>query len=632
MYHRMVKVAAAVPVVKVADCMANADRIFELIAKAEQQGVEVVCFPELSITSYSCADLFFNHSLLRRAEEALDYLLQKTQKLDIIAMVGMPIAVDGRLFNVAVAFCGGDILGVVPKTFIPNNNEFYEQRWFASGELVEEQYITLARRRCLFGTNLIFTSVQYCFSIELCEDLWSVLPPSSYQALAGSHIVFNLSASNEIAGKHRYRRTLVEQQSGRCNAGYVYVSAGFGESSTDVLFASSAMIAENGTILAESKRFALEAQLIVSEIDIERLDYERLHNGSFKNGCPQITKTYRRPEFKVDCNRAFDLTRKVDAHPFVPQDNNLNEHCHEIFNIQTNALVTRLHNTGIRGAVIGVSGGLDSTLALLVTVEAFDCLGLSRSDIIGITMPGFGTTSRTKQNSLSLMKAMGITIREISIENAVLQHFEDIGHNPDIHDTTYENSQARQRTMMLMNIANKANAIVVGTGDMSELALGWCTYNGDHMSMYGVNSGVPKTLVKHLVEWIAHNKTDQTVASILSDIVATPISPELLPHKEGRIVQKTEDIVGPYELHDFYLYHFLRFGFGYEKILFLARKAFDKQYEEAAIEHWLKIFMQRFFGQQFKRSCMPDGIKVGSVCLSPRGDLKMPSDVTITKL
>lgn len=632
MYHHIVKVAAAVPTVRVADCMENANKILELIAKAEEQGVEIVCFPELSITAYTCGDLFFNTSLLANAEKAIEYLLHQTKELDIIALVGMPIMIDGRLFNTAVAFRKGNILGVVPKTFISNNNESYEQRWFASGKDIEQQYITLASCHCPFGADTIFTSAEYNFSIELCEDLWSVVPPSSYQALEGSHIVFNLSASNEVAGKNQYRRALVSQQSGRCNAGYVYVSAGFGESSTDLLFASSAMIAENGTILAESKRFALESQLIVSEIDIERLKHDRLHNDSFKNYRPQGKKSYHRIEFETTPNRAFELTRNIDSHPFVPKGNGLDEHCHEIFSIQTNALVTRLANIGINRAVIGISGGLDSTLALLVTVEAFDRLGLPRSEIVGLTMPGFGTTPRTKDNSIALMETMGISTRQISIEKSVLQHFDDISHNPDIHDTTYENAQARQRMMILMNIANKENAIVIGTGDMSELALGWCTYNGDHMSMYGVNSGVPKTLVKHLVEWIAHNKSTPTMTSILLDIVSTPISPELLPHKEGKIVQKTENIVGPYELHDFYMYYFLRFGFGSEKILFLAKNAFNAIYDEATIAHWLEVFMRRFFRQQFKRSCMPDGVKVSSVSLSPRGDLRMPSDTAITRL
>lgn len=629
MYHNLVKVAAAIPTVKIADCKANAQRISDLINDAESKGVEIICFPELSITSYTCGDLFLNSALIESAEKALAFLLEQTKHLNIIVIVGMPVVANNKLFNCAVAFHKGKILGAVPKTYLPNNNEFYEHRWFCSG-METDIHITLADQKCHLCANSIFSCLQFSFSIEICEDLWAVVPPSSFQVLQGSHIIFNLSASNEIVGKNEYRRNLVAQQSGRCNAGYVYVSAGFGESSTDLLFASSAIIAENGSILVESERFALESQLLVTEIDIERLKCERLKNDSFKNNRQKDNNClFYNHIFGTVYDKPFEITRHIEKHPFVPKDSLFEAHCKEIFDIQSNALAVRLMNTDIKKAVIGISGGLDSSLALLVTTEAFDKLKMPRTDIIGITMPGFGTTTRTKDNSISLMHSLGITSKEISIEKAVLQHFEDIGQNTNNHDITFENSQARERTQILMDIANKENALVVGTGDMSELALGWCTYNGDQMSMYGVNSGVPKTLVKHLVKWIASNNVEKQISDILFDIINTPISPELIPHKNNQIVQKTEDTVGPYELHDFFLYHFLRYGYSAEKILLFANKAFSKDYNHTEIEKWLNLFFSRFFRQQFKRSCMPDGIKVGSIDLSPRGNLRMASDIRL---
>ena len=643
MKHNFIKVAAAIPVVKIADCKTNSERIFELIQIAENQGVEIICFPELSITAYTCGDLFHNSALIKNAENALKFLLEKTADFNIISIVGMPFMVNNQLFNCAVVFRGGHIEGIVPKKYLPNNNEFYEHRWFSSAFDLKKNIpdtqtdeICFCEQAVPFEKDIVFylenenlpkkEDSEVAFSVEICEDLWAAVPPSSEQALAGSQIIFNLSASNELVGKSEYRKQLVAQQSGRCNAGYVYVSAGFGESSTDLLFASSALIAENGVILTESEKFSLDKQLIISEIDVERLRNERLKNSSFKRN--NFKNNFVEKRF-VSCNDTeMTLTRKIPKFPFVPTGNDLNERCNEIFNIQSNALAVRLFHTKIERATIGVSGGLDSTLALLVAVAAFDKLKIPRTNIVGITMPCFGTTSRTKNNALALMSALGITSKEISIEKAVLQHFEDIEQNPDNHDVTYENCQARERMQVLMDYANKIGGLVIGTGDMSELALGWTTYNGDQMSMYGVNSGVPKTLVRHLVRWFAANSTDRNTSKILLDICDTPISPELLPSDEkGEIVQKTEDLIGPYELHDFFLYYFLRFGFSPEKILFLAENAFEN-YTSAEIKKWLNVFIHKFFTQQFKRSCMPDGVKVGSINLSPRGDWRMPSDAS----
>ena len=632
MFHNFVKVAAAVPNVHIGCPQKNADEALALIKEAEERQVEIVCFPELSLTGYTCGDMFFNSSLLDNAEKAMTYLLEATKDFHIVAIVGMPLRVDNRLYNCGVVIKHGKIWGIVPKAFLPNNNEFYEHRWFSSGLNLESKEVNILGYDASFGEKMIFQFDNYNFSLEICEDLWSVIPPSSYQALAGSHIIFNLSASNELVGKNTYRKSLVVQQSGRCVAGYVYASAGFGESSTDVLFASSALIAENGSILAESDRFVTDSQLVISEIDVERIKFDRLHNDSFKQCSSNKDFDICSSHFYTDCQneqrREFALSRIIGKHPFVPQGRDLDNNCQEIFSIQSNALAIRMKNAKISYAVIGISGGLDSTLALLVTVEAFQRLGLDKSNIIGVTMPGFGTTSRTKSNSLDLMERLGVTSRTIPINKAVGQHFSDISHNPEKQDITYENSQARERTQILMDIANQVNGLVIGTGDMSELALGWCTYNGDHMSMYAVNSGVPKTLVKHLVDWIAQNRADISVKEILEDIVDTPISPELLPAKDDKISQKTEDFVGPYELHDFFLYYFLRFGFSKEKILFLAQKAFEGDYADDVIKKWLDIFYRRFFTQQFKRSCIPDGVKVGSVNLSPRGDLRMPSDMS----
>ena len=626
-----VRVAAAIPKLRVADCAFNALKINELIVKAAAQNVEIICFPELCITAYTCADLFFQKQLLDEAEEALAKLVDETAELNILSIVGMPVRKNNQLFNAAVVFGRGEILGVIPKINLPNNNEFYEKRWFASGNIVTAGYIQLSGQETNFGTNYYFRTNDFTFGIEVCEDLWMPVPPSSHLAIQGAEILFNLSASNELIAKHIYRQQLVEQQSARCIAGYVYTSAGHGESTTDLVFSGNTLIVENGKVLAKGERFSFEPQLTISEIDIERLRADRMRNTNFFN--EREEDAY----FEIDCtyndpvaeNKNFKLIRAIDQHPFVPPVNVRDESCHEIFSIQVGGIAKRWQHTHSEHLIIGISGGLDSTLALLVCVKTADKLGYDRKRILGVTMPGFGTTDRTYNNAIDLMKALGITLMEINIKEACLQHFKDIGHNPEVHDVTYENVQARERTQILMDLANKHNGLVVGTGDLSESALGWSTYNGDHMSMYAVNSGVPKTLVRYLVGWAAHQLDEQS-EKILTDILDTPVSPELLPYdKNGDIVQKTEDIVGPYELHDFFLYYFVRFGFTPEKILFLATTAFEGKYTREVIVKWLKVFLKRFFQQQFKRSCIPDGPKVGSINLSPRGDWRMPSDAAL---
>ena len=629
MNYGFVKVAAAVPRVKIADCKYNAGQLESLIAIADGKGVQIITFPEMCITAYTCGDLFGQQLLLEEAEMGLMQILNNTRQLDIISILGMPIAVNSTVINAAVVIQKGKILGVVPKTYLPNYKEFYEQRWFTSALQVAEDNVRLCGQIVPMGTNLLFETSDTTFGIEICEDLWSTIPPSSTLALQGAEILFNLSADNEGIGKHGYLRSLISQQSARCIAGYVFSSCGFGESTTDVVFAGNGLIYENGSELAHNKRFSLEEQLVISEIDVERLRAERRINTTFaasKGTVPSDKKPLRITTEFVN-SKELNLTRTFDMHPFVPQGETLNERCEEVFSIQVAGLAQRLVHTGAKTAVIGISGGLDSTLALLVCVRTFDKLELPRKNIIGVTMPGFGTTDRTYHNALSLMKSLGITIREISIKEACIQHFKDINHDINIHDVTYENSQARERTQILMDIANQTWGMVIGTGDLSELALGWATYNGDHMSMYGVNGSVPKTLVKYLVKWVAENDIDEESRITLLDIVETPISPELIPADEnGEIQQKTEDLVGPYELHDFFLYYFMRFGFRPSKIYYLANIAFKDIYDEETIKKWLSTFFRRFFNQQFKRNCLPDGPKVGSVCLSPRGDWRMPSD------
>ncbi|MFK1813553.1 NAD(+) synthase [Bacteroides fragilis] len=630
MNYGFVKVAAAVPRVKVADCKFNSERLEGLITIAEGKGVQILTFPEMCITGYTCGDLFAQQLLLEQAEMALIQILNSTRQLDIISILGMPVVVNSTVINAAVVIQKGKILGVVPKTYLPNYKEFYEQRWFTSALQVSENSVRLCGQIVPMGNNLLFETAETTFGIEICEDLWATVPPSSSLALQGAEIIFNLSADDEGIGKHNYLCSLISQQSARCISGYVFSSSGFGESTTDVVFAGNGLIYENGYLLARSERFCMEEQLIINEIDVECIRAERRVNTTFaanKANCPGKEAVRISTEFVN--SKDLNLTRTFNLHPFVPQGSELNSRCEEIFSIQIAGLAQRLLHTGAKTAIIGISGGLDSTLALLVCVKTFDKLGLSRKDILGITMPGFGTTDRTYHNAIDLMNSLGVSIREISIREACIQHFKDIGHDLNIHDVTYENSQARERTQILMDIANQTWGMVIGTGDLSELALGWATYNGDHMSMYGVNAGIPKTLVKHLVQWVAENGMDEASKATLLDIVDTPISPELIPADEnGEIKQKTEDLVGPYELHDFFLYYFLRFGFRPSKIYFLAQTAFSGVYDDETIKKWLQTFFRRFFNQQFKRSCLPDGPKVGSISISPRGDWRMPSDAS----
>ena len=628
MNYGFVKVAAAVPLVQVADCFYNIEKIEGLMRQASEKGVQIIAFPELSVTGYTCLDLFAQQTLLDGAEEALLQLVSNTADLDILTIVGVPLRTENRLINAAVVFQKGAIRGVVPKTYLPNYKEFQEQRWFTSATELRESTISIGEEEYPMGSHLLFRSGRLTAGIEICEDLWVPVPPSSLLAMEGANIIFNLSASNELIGKHAYLRSLICQQSARCMAGYVYASSGFGESSTDLVFAGNGIIAENGNLLAESPRFTMEEQLVISEIDIETLQNDRQVNTSFMYGTSGLPKEKAQVvDFQVRIPDGFSLTRPVDPHPFTPSGEALKERCEEIFHIQVAGLAKRLIHAHAQTAVVGISGGLDSTLALLVTVMTFDALKMPRGQIIGITMPGFGTTDRTYTNACDLIRSLGVTLKEIPIKEACLQHFRDIDHDPSVHDVTYENSQARERTQLLMDVANQKNGLVIGTGDLSELALGWATYNGDHMSMYGVNGSIPKTLVKYLVEWVANHKVDDASRLTLLDIVDTPISPELIPADEnGNIKQKTEDLVGPYELHDFFLYHFLRFGSHPSKIYFLAQKAFAGIYDNATVKKWLYTFFRRFFQQQFKRSCLPDGPKVGSVSLSPRGDWRMPSD------
>ena len=634
MNYGFVKVAAAVPSVKVGDCRYNANQIEKEIIIADGKGVQVIVFPELSITGYTCADLFAQQLLLEEAEMGLMQVLNSTRQLDIISIVGLPVPLNGSLLNAAAVIQKGKILGVVPKTYLPNYKEFYEKRWFTSEGDIGEKSVRLCGQVVPLGGNLLFETSDTVFGIELCEDLWAPVPPSSFLALQGAEIIFNLSADDEGIGKHDYLRSLIGQQSARCIAGYVFCSCGFGESTTDVVFAGNGLIYENGTLLADSKRFSLEEQVVISEIDVEHLRTERRVNTTFASCRAHLTLADPVQRIATEYVNGNDLTltRTFDPHPFMPQGARADERCEEIFSIQVSGLAQRLVHTHAKSAVVGISGGLDSTLALLVCVKTYDKLGWNRKGIIGVTMPGFGTTDRTHQNAVDLMNALGVTVREVSIRKACLQHFEDIGHNPDTHDVVYENSQARERTQVLMDIANQTEGMVVGTGDLSELALGWATYNGDHMSMYGVNASVPKTLVRYLVTWVAEHGMDEDSRRTLLDIVDTPISPELIPADEhGNISQITEDLVGPYELHDFFLYYFLRFGFRPSKILFLAGRAFKGAYDEETLKKWLQTFCRRFFNQQFKRSCLPDGPKVGSIALSPRGDWRMPSDATVSR-
>lgn len=624
-----VRVGAVVPKLKVADTEFNCNEIIKQIEVASNDKTQIVVFPELCVTGYTCQDLFEQDTLLEEAEKALNKILDYTNNLDIICIIGMPIKAENQLFNTAVVIQKGKILGIVPKTFIPNYGEFYEKRWFASSKNANKKEIEILGQKVPFGIDLLFKDKEnneICFGIEVCEDIWAVEPPSNKLALLGANIIFNLSASNEVIGKKEYRRELVKMQSAKTISGYVYCSSGVNESTSDVVFSGESMIFENGSCLTNNQRFDFESNMIFTEIDTKRLANDRRKNISFM-GNP-VDLEYREIKINIPDN-IEDLTREYSKTPFVPEDKKkISEICEEILNIQSYGLAKRLLHTNINKTIIGISGGLDSTLAFLVIIKAYEILNLPKENIIAITMPGFGTTSRTHNNSMKLINEYGATFREINITKSSLQHFEDIGHDKNIKDVTYENAQARERTKILMDIANKENGLVVGTGDLSELALGWCTYNGDHMSMYAVNASIPKTLVKYIIKWVADNSKEEC-KNIINDILDTPISPELLPPDEnGNIEQKTEEQVGPYILHDFFLYHFLRYGAEPKKIYILACKTFKNDFKKEKIKHWLQVFIKRFFTQQFKRNCMPDGPKVGTVSLSPRGDLRMPSDAS----
>ncbi|MDD3107655.1 MAG: NAD(+) synthase [Alistipes sp.] len=626
------KVAAAVPKVKIADPNYNCEQIAQGIAAASRAGVSVVAFPELAVTGYSCGDLFGQPFLIAQAERALSTLLQRTAQEPVVSVVGLPVAVDGALYNMAVVLGQGKIFGAVPKSYLPNYNEFYEARWFAPSDRLRRTEITLCGESVPCGTDLLFDHPSCTMALEICEDLWVPVPPSCGHAMAGADLLINLSASNEMVGKHDYLRGLIAQQSARTLSAYLYVSAGFGESSTDVVFAGNGMIAENGLFLQETPRFTMEEQMAVADVDLERMQTLRRRTNTFEAGAAHATTAYRRIALALrEDAEAFAVQRTFNPRPFIPQDPTLRRaRCEEIFQIQVAGLAQRLLHTQAGSAVVGISGGLDSTLALLVTVQTFDRIGVPRSQILGVTMPGFGTTTRTHTNAVKLMETLGVEVREIPIHEACAVHFRDIGLDPQDRSVTYENAQARERTQLLMDLANQRGGLVIGTGDLSELALGWATYNGDHMSMYGVNGGIPKTLVRYLVEWVADQPAYAQARPYLLDIVETPISPELLPaDAQGDIAQKTEDLVGPYALHDFFLYHFVRFGERPAKLYWMACRAFEGTYEAATVRRWLGVFLRRFFTQQFKRSALPDGPKVGSITLSPRGDWRMPSDATV---
>ncbi len=620
-----VRIAAAVPKVRVANVDFNVKQMLDLWKIASQQNASVILFPELSIPSYSCADLFYQDRMRCAVEEGLAKMVQASTACSTIAIAGMPLWHNGRVYNCGVVLQEGKILGIVPKSYVPEHKEYYEKRWFVSGSSCKNDRVSILGQDVPFGVDLLFCGRDgLVFGIEVCEDLWTVVPPSSYQALAGATLLFNLSASDEIVAKSEYRSQLVAGQSARCMAAYIYASCGVGESSTDVLFGGDCMIAENGAILERGERFLDESQIIFADIDIQRLNMIRMAEGSFADG---EIRPFRRIDL-YDTPEITQLNRYVDPHPFVPsKKSERSKRCREIFSIQSAALNKRLDHIGARKCVIGVSGGLDSTLALLAVYRAYETRKRDFEDIICVTMPGFGTTGRTLENARRLCEALGVTFMQIDITEACMEHFRQIGHDPAEHSIVYENVQARERTQILMDLANKVGGIVVGTGDMSEAALGWSTYNGDHMSMYAINIGIPKTLIRYLVEWASGQYAD--ASEILKDILDTPVSPELLPPTDGEISQKTEELVGPYELHDFFLYHLIKSGATPRKILFLAKCAFGGKYDSQELKGWLGIFLKRFFSQQFKRNCMPDGPKVGTIALSPRGDWRMTSDAEV---
>ena len=626
MKNGFVKVAAATPDIRVADVEFNTQNIINVMEEAQKNGAKILVFPELCVTGYTCSDLFDHSVLLKASRKALLEIAENTSDKDMLVFVGAPLEVNGKLYNVAAAMNQGEILGFTTKTFLPNYGEFYEMRQFTPGPQTVRE-ITFEGKKIPFGPQILFQAKgmeELVVAAEICEDVWSPIPPSIQAALEGATVIVNCSASDETIGKDTYRRALISGQSARLISGYIYANAGEGESTTDLVFGGHNIIAENGTILKESSRYVNE--IIYSEIDLQRITGERRKNTTFQ---PLDEETLVRVPFTIEETKTF-LTRTFPKKPFVPSDEQTRaQRCEEILTIQAMGLKKRLAHTNARTAVVGISGGLDSTLALLVTARAFDMLGRDKKDIIAVTMPCFGTTDRTYQNACEMSKKVGATLIEVPIADAVNIHFRDIGHDPEDHSVTYENCQARERTQVLMDIANKTWGMVIGTGDLSELALGWATYNGDHMSMYGVNVSVPKTLVRHLVKYAADDTTDEALKNVLYDVLDTPVSPELLPPKDGDIAQKTEDLVGPYELHDFFLYFMLRFGYEPSKIFRIACMTFDGEYDKETIFKWLETFCRRFFSQQFKRSCLPDGPKVGTVALSPRGDWRMPSDACV---
>lgn len=626
--YSMVRVGVCSPELRIADVRFNAARLCDAMREAAHHDCSVLVFPELALTGYTCGDLFYQSTLREEAERGLEELCYCSEIMNMTIFVGMPIVNKGKLFNCCVIISHGDIIAVVPKTYLPNTGEYYEERWFSSAADTEETTIVLCGQEIPFGTDILCVARhdnRLIFGCEICEDVWSVVPPSSLHALAGATILINCSASVELLGKKAYREQLITSQSARCIAAYIYAASGAGESSTDVVFSGHCLIAENGSLLAQSERFSFDTQIAYADIDIEKLTQERIKNNSF---AAAQTLHYRIIAIDITERETTKLYRLFTPMPFVPHNlHERAENCHEIMMIQSTGLMKRLKHIGCKTVTIGLSGGLDSTLALLVCVKAFQRLGYDAVNIIAVTMPGFGTTDRTKSNAVALAECLGVTLRTISIHDAVAQHFLDIGHDASVHNIVFENAQARERTQVLMDIAQQTGGIVIGTGDLSELALGWCTYNGDHMSMYGVNSGVPKTLVRYIIEGAAMEEFSGKVSAILHDICDTPVSPELLPpDKEGNIVQKTEETIGPYILHDFFLFYHLRYGFRPKKIAVFAEYVFSDTYDKAIIKQWLNEFYKRFFSQQFKRSCLPDGMKIGSVALSPRGDWRMPSD------
>ena len=626
MKNGFVKVAAATPDIRVSDVEFNTQNIINAMEEAQKNGAKILVFPELCVTGYTCSDLFDHSVLLKASRKALLEIAENTNDKDMLVFVGAPLEVNGKLYNVAAAMNQGEIIGFTTKTFLPNYGEFYEMRQFTPGPQTVRE-ITFEGKKIPFGPQILFQAEgmeELVVAAEICEDVWSPIPPSIQAALEGATVIVNCSASDETIGKDTYRRALISGQSARLISGYIYANAGEGESTTDLVFGGHNIIAENGTVLKESSRYVNE--IIYSELDLQRITGERRKNTTFQ---PLDEETLVRVPFTVEETKTF-LTRTFPKKPFVPSDEQTRaQRCEEILTIQAMGLKKRLAHTNARTAVVGISGGLDSTLALLVTARAFDMLGRDKKDIIAVTMPCFGTTDRTYQNACEMSKKVGATLIEVPIADAVNVHFRDIGHDPEDHSVTYENCQARERTQVLMDIANKTWGMVIGTGDLSELALGWATYNGDHMSMYGVNASVPKTLVRHLVKYAADDTKDEALKKVLYDVLDTPVSPELLPPKDGDIAQKTEDLVGPYELHDFFLYFMLRFGYEPSKIFRIACMTFDGEYDKETIFKWLETFCRRFFSQQFKRSCLPDGPKVGTVALSPRGDWRMPSDACV---